>query len=184
MIVYLASIFIFFGGGNEPPNKGQSSKKEGTLPIQNILHNGIVDRYGICLSKSSILDESSSQKIFLNFYVNGSLSLEQSRDLIVDIVEQYVSHINKNDEILQYLDDYPFSKESLEVKLFVKKNKNNSFFSDQLQSVHFSNGKIKYKSLSGFTRAQMVVEEDYKKAEFDHDISNLISSIFKGKKRK
>lgn len=75
-----------------------------------------------------------------------NISLNEARNLIVFVVENFLKEINADQEIIPDLDFFPFTFDHLDISIHIV-DKNKIDLGQGVASVHFWDGKIKY---SGF----------------------------------
>lgn len=64
----------------------------------------------------------------LRFNINGPLSKDELRYILIGCIKEYLCYINSDEEIRPYLKDYPFTSKNIDISIFVygleKKNFN------------------------------------------------------------
>ena len=67
-------------------------------------------------SGGSMMDDVKVLALSFNCY--DILSIESSRELVVNCVEQYLVTVNNNKEIRPYLHNYPFTEQNIDLTIF------------------------------------------------------------------
>jgi len=104
--------------------------------------------------------------IGLEFEIQGPLSKERLREIVVDCVEEFLAPINANEEIRPYLRNYPFTEKEIKIKLFVVDLSRKDVYEPYFMIASAFDGKVYYKSKDknlkyGYTQD---IEEDYQTA--------------------
>ncbi|CDZ80233.1 hypothetical protein BN1013_00740 [Candidatus Rubidus massiliensis] len=76
----------------------------------------------------------------------GSLSVEQARNLIVSIVNDYLRIINSSEKIKDYLYKYPFTAEELSIAIFIHDKSGTQFEDPLLGTASICAGDISYET--------------------------------------
>lgn len=102
----------------------------------------------------------------LSFACYGDVSMEESRELLVYCVEEYLSAINQNEKIRPYLSHYPFTARGLEITIFIKQKDGREPPMGFLTVVGEINGKNSYKIRQpGYPSMKKVHQEPYEEAK-------------------
>lgn len=82
-------------------------------------------KYGVVLWGHGGGFMNQINKIDLSFYIKKEKSLDEMRDMIVNLANDFITQVNSNNEIKQYLVEIPFSSDHLKlsVALFDKNRK-------------------------------------------------------------
>jgi hypothetical protein len=59
------------------------------------------------------------QAMDMSFDFYQEVDLKEARQLVVHIIKEYLSDINGNKEIRQYLHEYPFTAKNVEIRIFI-----------------------------------------------------------------
>jgi hypothetical protein len=92
-------------------------------------------------------------KIIIDFKTQGPKSLEELRELIIDITEDLLSRYNTNEEIRPYLKNYPFTVMNLDLSILLcdengKSYRNTGSDRERLRVVYQRDGIISYQILN------------------------------------
>lgn len=108
--------------------------------------------------------------ILFSFKAIGPLSQEELRVLMVEIIEEFLERINKDEDIRQYLASYPFTASNLEFQISLidtrgEKIKNKGSATEMLYKLRVFEGKMKYSILNDDKVCwQDIYEESYEEA--------------------
>jgi hypothetical protein len=80
----------------------------------------------------------------LSFQIQGPLSREQLRVIVVGCVEEFLATVNANKEIRPYLCVYPFPAECIEVSIFVVDAKGRELYDPDIGVASEINGAVEY----------------------------------------
>ncbi|MBS0605830.1 MAG: hypothetical protein JSR57_02670 [Verrucomicrobia bacterium] len=75
-------------------------------------------------SGGSMMDDI--RKIFLHFTDNKPHTIEQARKLIIQITEEILLEFNSDEDVRQYLYNFPFTPSNIEIMLSFKRHESNS----------------------------------------------------------
>ncbi len=85
------------------------------------------------------------RKLNMSFDCRQEITIEQGRELIVYCVTEYLSAINKNEEIRPYLIHFPFTPKDVEIEIFTYKNDGTEIPVGALSIVCEVDNNVKYK---------------------------------------
>ena len=102
------------------------TKMEYVIPKYEKISDKITSKTAKKLSKKYQLDPIGSggsmmhdvEMLALSFNCYRSLSINESRELVINCVNEYIKSINENENIRPYLHDYPFSAQNIQIKIF------------------------------------------------------------------
>jgi hypothetical protein len=77
-------------------------------------------------------------------YFGKALNLEESRILIVNIIETYLNEINNSEKIRPYLKNYPFTVDNLDFAIITNQLNGEWYFDPNIDTVNVINDTIKY----------------------------------------
>lgn len=102
----------------------------------------------------------------LDFHIQGPLSKEQLRIILVDSVEEFLTLLNEDERIRPFLKEYPFPADGIQIAIFVKDKERNSIYYPEITVASVYNGKLFYRSkekdvISGY---KLTEEESYETA--------------------
>ncbi|MCB1067832.1 MAG: hypothetical protein KDK56_06565 [Simkania sp.] len=103
----------------------------------------------------------------LSFNCYRPLSIDESRELVINCVNEYLKSVNENKEIRPYLHNFPFNEQNIELVIFIfEDNKFTKIQSGQVSSVSTLNGKIRYKTRSAEDqyKREILHQETYEEA--------------------
>ena len=107
------------------------------------------EKYGVVLMGHGGAFRKKINKINLTFYIQKEQSIDEMRDLMVHLANDFLTQINSNDEIRPYLVEYPFRVERLHfgVLIFDSKKKfivNPANSIEKLAVGRLLNGRLNY----------------------------------------
>lgn len=80
----------------------------------------------------------------LSFIYNEEVDIKKARTLILDAGNEYLSVINSNEEIQQYLHNRPFTFENIEIRVFFRNANNGDVASGKITVAAAIKGKFRY----------------------------------------
>lgn len=114
----------------------------------------------------------------MSFVYYGDISMEESRELLVYCIEEYLSAINANEKIRPHLSHYPFTSHGLEITIFIQQQDGRNPPVGFLSIVGEINGKVSYEIRQpGHPSTKKIHQESYEEAK------NLISQNDPEKRR-
>ena len=102
------------------------------------------------------------QMLAMSFDYYQEVDLKTGRELIVHVINEYLSAINSNKEIRLYLHEYPFNAKNIEIRIFIYNPDRSELPPEKIDCITSLNGTLKY-----YTRAnprQAIYEETYEQA--------------------
>lgn len=82
--------------------------------------------------------------VSLHFYYYHPASINEARNLILEITNNLISAFNSNEEIRPYLANYPFDEKNVEVSIIFMKKNNELQNPPSISSVSIDNGILTY----------------------------------------
>jgi hypothetical protein len=90
-------------------------------------------------------DEKGIWKISVHYdYYGSALNLEQSRILMVNVVEIYLNEINNNEKIRPFLRNYPFTIDNFHLAIITNKPNGEWYFDPAIDTISTINDTIDY----------------------------------------
>lgn len=83
----------------------------------------------------------------LHFQIQGPLTQERLREILIDSEEKFLTAINTNEEIRPYLKQFPFTTNELEIVIFVVDSQGREIFHPSINVVSVYSGKVVYHTL-------------------------------------
>ena len=102
------------------------------------------------------------QMMAMSFYYYQEVNLQTARELIIYVINQYLSAINNNKEIRSYLHEYPFTAKNVEIRIWVYNPDRSELPLDKIYCIECINGRLEYYTRSN--RRQAIYEETYEQA--------------------
>ncbi|WP_044882038.1 hypothetical protein [Neochlamydia sp. EPS4] len=102
----------------------------------------------------------------LSFEKTGPLTQEEGRAIIVGCVEEMIQTVNKNEKIRPYLENYPFTSNNVEIRLFLKTKEGNKIYEPDYGVISEIDGSVnyKYKSSENPKKYSKIEEEKFEEA--------------------
>ncbi len=104
--------------------------------------------HSIGVSEATHKDDELYKEIGIWFEARGPLSKEKGRRIIVDCVNELLKQINTNSDFKQYMHEYPFTVENVNICLFVKDQDRRSLYYPNISVFAVHRGKVEYKTNS------------------------------------
>jgi len=102
------------------------------------------------------------QMMAMSFDYYQEVNIKTARELIVPVINEYLSAINSNKEIRPYLHEYPFTAKNIEIRIFVYNPDRSELSLEKIDCITSLNGMLKY-----YTRSnprQAICKETYEEA--------------------
>lgn len=85
------------------------------------------------------------QMLALSFNYFKPVTIEQSRQLIIDAVDEFVAAVNADTDIRPYLGNYPFEPKNIEIRIFIENLDYSPLPKGALSVISFSDGVIYFR---------------------------------------
>ncbi len=86
------------------------------------------------------------KELFLAFNIQGPLSKDELRNILVDSVEEFIVAVNSNEEIRPYLKVYPFTSQEIKIDLYVIDKHGEEIYDPDISVASARKGKLSYKT--------------------------------------
>ncbi len=86
------------------------------------------------------------REMFLAFDIQGPLTKDQLRSILVSCVEEFLSVVNSNEELRPYLKVYPFTSQEIGIRLFVRNKWGMDVYDPNIGVASARKGKLIYKT--------------------------------------
>lgn len=77
-------------------------------------------KYGMEVVSTTAGLARSVNVLGLGFQIDGPLTKEQLREILVNCEEEFLARVNQNENIRPYLKNYPFTSENIELDIYVQ----------------------------------------------------------------
>lgn len=105
------------------------------------------------------------KKLTWAFLYYEELNIEDARRLLIESGDVILGIVNRNDEIIPYLQNYPFKPENVQIEIYLKKPDGSDFSHDKLCVITMRRGVLDYSATNPETdRLLTVLEESYEEA--------------------
>jgi hypothetical protein len=102
-------------------------------------------KYGVVGSGFGLsAPEGKVKKMILDLRIYHILTFDEARKLLVNCVEEYIFEINNNPEIQSFLEEVPFTKNQVEVGLFILSEDGGEIFDPNVAVASLYKGEIEY----------------------------------------
>ncbi len=108
--------------------------------LSNLQKNEPIIMIGLGGSKNNLKKET----IRISLMLNKVLTKKECRKLIIKCAESYLNDINSDNELKQYLYQYPFAYKNLEISIFLKKPDGSDINYPDIRVISLYNDKISY----------------------------------------
>lgn len=82
--------------------------------------------------------------MMMSFEFRKVVNIEMARELLVNVIEEYLSEINADKKIRPYLHDYPFTAKNLEIEIVFRNPDGSKVASGKINVASADEGKIFY----------------------------------------
>lgn len=162
--ILFASFFDLIGGMMHSKNPGE----EGMNKAINSTAIQLEKKYQLTLDgRGGGSKEGKISMEFLNFELNKKLTKDESRRLLVDVVNLALKHINSDPNLTEHLYNPPFTYKNLEITIFFNNPDHSEIFHPEIQEIALlGNGAVKYGTISPDDRFQYksIVNEPFEEA--------------------
>ena len=99
----------------------------------------------------------------IKFHIEGPLSKEDLRQILVNSTQNFVDYVNANQEIKPFLEKYPFEINNIDITLFLIDSSGKNIDHPEIGIAGIRNGKLYYRTLkySEMPPGKTCVEESY-----------------------
>ncbi len=84
------------------------------------------------------------EMLAMSFNYYQDVNLKAARELLVESVEEYLSAINSNQDVRQYLANYPFTAKNVEIAIFFRNPDGSNVASEKINIAAANQGKVVY----------------------------------------
>jgi hypothetical protein len=103
--------------------------------------------------------------LILSFRINGSLTQDEARKLLVECVEEFLQIANSDEKIRPYMKNFPFTPENLDLSVFIYDKNGQDIYNPALGLAASRHGKLFYKTYNkGSFGYASEIEESYEEA--------------------
>lgn len=80
----------------------------------------------------------------LSFTYNNELTIDEGRELLVYVVNEFVRAVNAELKIQPFLANVPFEAKNIEIRIFLQKQNGNEFEDGELSVIRCINGRLEF----------------------------------------
>ena len=158
---YLALLFFLFCTGcykNSPKTPFKVSAKERVVTrVEKKVISNLKEKYGLISAGTGGQMMYQVEKLMLIFNYPEPLTETEASELVINAVEDFLFAINQEEELRQYLANYPFKPENVEITIFLQDTRGRSVHPDKFISVKAANGYVVFKAKDSETKEYRVV---------------------------
>ena len=106
------------------------------------------------------------QMMAMGFDCHQEINLNESRELLLYAVDEYLSDINKSEDVRPYLHNYPFTEKNVEIRVWISKPDGTDPSSGNIYYISAIKGILRY-SIPGADKysSKVICEETYEEAK-------------------
>ena len=103
------------------------------------------------------------QMMAMSFYLYHEVDLKEARELLVYIINEYLSEINSNIEIRPFLHEYPFTAKNVEIRIWAYNPDGSKLSPEKIYYISNIKGRLRY-YIRGSDPREAICEETYAEA--------------------
>ena len=103
------------------------------------------------------------QAMDMSFCFYEEVDLKAAKELLIYIIDEYLSAINNNKEIRPYLHEYPFTAKNVEIRIWIYEPDGSRLSPEKIHYVSSIDGVLDY-YIRGSGHRQAICEETYEEA--------------------
>jgi hypothetical protein len=108
----------------------------------------------------------------LSFNYNKQIEIEEARELLIYAGNIFIHTVNDDKRVHQYLLNYPFLPENIEIRIFLHKKNGSEFGGEKLSVISMNEGILKYKIVDPTTQLLTTIYSE----TFDEALVKINSS--------
>ena len=89
-----------------------------------------------------MMDDIQMMAMSFNYYQE--VNLEQARELLIYVINEYLSDINNNQDVRPYLHEYPFTSKNVEIRIFIYGPDRTELPSEKIDCITSIDGVLEY----------------------------------------
>ena len=89
-----------------------------------------------------MMDDIQMMAMSFNYYQE--VNLEQARELLIYVINEYLSDINNNQDVRPYLHEYPFTSKNVEIRIFIYGPDRRTLHPDKIGYISSIDGVLEY----------------------------------------
>ena len=144
IIPFFLAIISFFGccpnTGNEPPPDKLSLisdvRKKVALKVRK--------ERNLCAIGTGAQAMDQIKMLGLSFNYNEELTIDEGRELLVYVVDEFVRSVNEEPKIQPFLANVPFEAKNIEIRIFLQKPDGHEFEDGKLSVIRCLNGRLEF----------------------------------------
>jgi hypothetical protein len=127
----------------------------------------------LCGTGGRMMDEIKMLALSFNFYKE--VNVEEGRELLIEAVKALVDVVNADERIRPYLNNYPFSANNIQIRIFLQKRDFSAFGPDKLSVISSLQGILEYEIDDPETKLFKTVHKE----TYEEALLQLSSQAFK-----
>jgi len=130
----------------------------------------------VCESGWDLRSKKKIQVMHCGFFYYEDLNIDQARELLLSAGILYLTTINENERIRNFLETYPFKLENIEIRIFLYDSNRSIPSPEKLQVISMIDGILEYENRSSDTKfLTTICQETYEEAMAKINASKSIS---------
>ena len=117
-----------------------------------------------------MMDDIQVMKMSFEYYQEVDLKI--GRELLVHVINEYLSAINSNEEIKPHLHEYPFTAKNVTISIFFSNPDRSKFPPGKIACISSLKGTLTYYTYSNSNFLQAIHVESYEKAVQEITLNN------------
>ena len=119
----------------------------------------------VCESGWDLRSKKKIQVMHCGFFYYDELNIDQARELLLSAGNLYLTTINENERVRNFLETYPFKPENIEIRIFLYNRDRSIPSPERLQVISMIEGILEYENRSAETKfLNTIHKETYEEA--------------------
>ncbi len=158
----LFSLLIFCGCSQLQQKKSYAPSEKQVLvnKVRKKVASDLENKYGLIPCGTGGQMMYQIEKLMLIFNYPKPLTEDEARVLVVNAVDEFVASVNQEEAIHQYLANYPFRPENVEVTIFLQDSRGKRVQPDRFIFVEAAAGRVVYKADDPETNRYRIVHKE------------------------
>ncbi len=98
----------------------------------------------------------------MSFEYYQELDLKAARELLLYVINEYLSNINNNEEVRPYLHEYPFTAKNIEIRIYIYNSDGTEISPNKINTISAVDSNLRYSTINSekFSR-DIILRETY-----------------------